>query len=294
MPATFFELKPHWDANALCASRPQLTWSNFTIIHVSILTFFACFAAFGLTAFVQSVLSLKTRINLMKFSHCLGGFLWMLALTVCSPWTFPFIVANTYLWGSEPYDNVFSRDMWRVALALGRKGKWVHVYWAVSSLVLHLWFVGGAAVITMGIERPDWIVLAILGFTSSHIARLFAYEFLDTPASILEVIGVLFLTSCLTFESLHWSNFRGIWLAVSVLERWTHIPSAVRRDAGWMRSYDLWLEAVREVPATSPEDGGELPKTDSNASLVANLCMNCRRSSFMLPGNSTTTPASVV
>lgn len=221
----------------------------------------------------------------MKLSHCLAGFFWMLALTVCSPWTFPLIVANTYLWGSEPYDNVFSPEMWRVSMTLARKGIWMHVYWAISSLFLHLWFVAGAAVITIGIEQPQWLVLAILGFTSSHIARLFAYEYKDIPASILEVIGVLFLTSCLTFEALDWSNFRGVWLAVSVLERWTHIPSAFRLDAGWMRSYDLWLAAVREVPiSSSPEEDNDL----SRASSTTHLCLSCRKSSFTLPGNSPT------
>jgi len=275
----YYQLKPHWDAFTLCEAQKSPNWTPFMLIHVTILTFFACFAAFGLTTFVQSVVSLKTRIAMMKLSHCLGGFLWMLAITVCTPWTFPLIVANTYLWGSEPYDNVFSVDMWRVSLALARKGVWMHVYWAISSLFLHVWFVGGAATLTLGVERPEWIVIAIVGFVSSHIARLFAYEYRDVAASILEIVGVLLLTVCLVIEAMDWSTATGVWLTVSVFERWTHIPAAVRGDAGWMRSYDLWLAAVREVPSTSPDDP-ELHSADSSGNL---MCVSCRRNSFTPP-----------
>jgi len=248
-----FKLQPYWDVYTLCERVPPVPWGTAMDVHVGILTLFACIAAFGLTTFVQAVFDMKTKMQLMRLSHCLGGFFWMLGMTVCSPWVFPLIVGNTYLWGSEPYDNVFSPQMWHVAMWHAQRGAWIHVYWAISSLFLHLWFVGGAAVITLGLERPDWMIFAIAGFSASHFARLFAYEYKDRVASILEMIGIGLLSVCLVLEALNWSNLRGVWLAVSVFERLTHLPTAFRFDANWMRSYDLWLAAVREVPLR-PDD----------------------------------------
>jgi hypothetical protein len=36
---------------------------------------------------------------------------------------------------------------------------------------------------------------------------------------------------------------QSVWLGVAVVERATHIPAALRGDAGWMRSYELWERA---------------------------------------------------
>jgi hypothetical protein len=41
-----------------------------------------------------------------------------------------------------------------------------------------------------GIDRPAWIIFAILGFAPSHFARAAAVEHMDVLASVLEVVGV--------------------------------------------------------------------------------------------------------
>ena len=40
---------------------------------------------------------------------------------------------------------------------------------------------------------------------------------------------------------------QSLWLGVAVLERMSHLPSAFRGDASWMRSYELWERACALV-----------------------------------------------
>lgn len=77
----------------------------------------------------------------------------------------------------------------------------------------------------------------------------------DVTASLLELLGFTIVAGCLV-----WAALGGrpavelVWLGVAVAERATHLPAALRGDAGWMRSYDLWEELVREHGARETED----------------------------------------
>ena len=238
-----------------CGATSRIPWTLESYLFVALLTVCGMTAGFGLTQFVQSTVSLRTRIALLKLAHCLGGLLWLLPFITCNPVTFVGIAINTYLLGAEPYDNVFSSDLWRVVRLQRSRGDTMTQYWAYSSLVVHLWFVGGAAVIALGLEAPAWLFFAIPGFQASHFARLLAYEHLDAYASIAECIGMLNITGCFVVSCIQDSTpLPMVWLGVALCERLTHLPSALRRDAEWMRSYDLWDEAQRSADRIEAED----------------------------------------
>lgn len=119
------------------------------------------------------------------------------------------------------------------------------MYWLVSSLIFHLWFVGGGAAVTMGLERPSYYILAIPGFQASHLARVFAAFYQDEVASIFEVVGICVLGGCVAIGFLDKdSTVAIVWLIVAVVERCSHFPAAFRGDASWMRSFDLWKDMV--------------------------------------------------
>jgi len=231
----------------ICSYHDRIGWNRNSTLSLIFVTIFGVIFGFGLTSLVQGNVSLESRKQLIRAGHFFAGFVWNISLVTCSPWMFTLLVAQTYLYGSEPYDNVFSGDMWRVVIKLWKNGEKVHGYWAISSLLVHLWFVGGAGALALGIERPSWILLGIIGFSCSHIARVFAYDYFDTMASIFEFFGVLILALCLPIEWYTYHTFTFAWLIVSVLERITHLPSAFKRDASWMRSYDLWIQAQEKA-----------------------------------------------
>jgi hypothetical protein len=174
-----------------------------------------------------------------------GGFFWMLPPTTCSPWTVLLMIVVLYLWGAEPYDNVLSPELWAVVIHRWKKhGQWTDAYWAVSCLLVHLWFAWGAAWMATGVDRPIWYHLAIVGFSSSHIARICSYKYMDAAASALEACGITCVVGCLAWSVSVRDNWPVlVWLAVAAAERCTHLPAAIKGDAAWMRSYDLWLEA---------------------------------------------------
>ncbi len=147
---------------------------------------------------------------------------------------------------------------------LWKKGEKIHAYWAVSSLVVHLWFILGAAWLNIGLERPTWLVIAIVGFSCSHMARVFAYDYHDTIASSLEFLGVMCLLVCCGLEAVNYTVFGLIWLCSSTFERITHLPSALRRDANWMRSYDLWEAAVKKSNEFEPSELKEVVSSPSS------------------------------
>lgn len=238
-----YVLKDDWNPWWTCQTRVLVNWSVETSVTVFCLTLFGAMAGFGLTSIIQSTVSLHARKHIIRTSHFFAGFIWIYMVTVCNPWTYVLIIGTTYLWGSEPYDNVFSKDMWIIVMKLWRSGDKVHLYWAISSLVVHAWFLMAAAAILVGLYKPAWIIFAIFGFSCSHIARVFAYDRMDRVASFLEILGVMFLVICVIFEVLDMNKFRIIWLSISTFERMTHLPAAFKGDAGWMRSYDLWLAA---------------------------------------------------
>lgn len=205
-----------------------------------------CFG-FGLTRFVQSTVSLATRQQIIRFGHCTGLLCWMVCLTSCQRFLFPILVGQTFLWGSEPYDDVFNSSLWENASREYKKGSWIHYYWLISSLFIHAWFVAGAAFLMFAIAKPASIFVMIYGFAASHIARLLAYEYYDKAASWFEICGICLLTLAVVIEYLQYDSHNRsamilIWQLVSVLERYTHLPAAFNYDAGWMRSYDLWLQ----------------------------------------------------
>lgn len=213
-----------------------------------LITFGGCFAGFGLTAFVQSTLSFETRKRLLELSHSIGFAVWTLPLLTCSPWAFVFLVMQMYSWGAEPYDNLLEARLWRAAAVKFRQGEWIHYYWLLSCLGVHLWFVGGVSTIMVGMFRPVWYLAAVPGFWFSHLARLAAYKYNDTLASILEVIGICFLILTIVAVVVSESSvFELTWVTVSTIERCTHLPAAYNRDASWMRSYDLWEELERSL-----------------------------------------------
>eukprot|EP00027_Filamoeba_sp_ATCC50430_P004144 CAMPEP_0168542124 /NCGR_PEP_ID=MMETSP0413-20121227/1179_1 /TAXON_ID=136452 /ORGANISM="Filamoeba nolandi, Strain NC-AS-23-1" /LENGTH=128 /DNA_ID=CAMNT_0008571977 /DNA_START=388 /DNA_END=774 /DNA_ORIENTATION=- len=113
---------------------------------------------------------------------------------------------------------------------------------------MHTWFVFGAAALMVGaLGRPSYMWFAIIGFQCSHLARVFAYDHMDTIASMFELVGIAFLCVCLAAEIVEGADPPAtVWFAVSIFERFTHVPAALRRDAGWMKSYDLWL-AVEKI-----------------------------------------------
>jgi hypothetical protein len=235
---------PEFDIWFRCGSNARTEWSLEAYLYVAALTFAGMSAGFGITRFVQATVPLHVRMELIKLGHCLSGIFWLLPFITCNSFTFVGIALNTYLLGSEPYDNVFSPELWRVVRLLRTRGDKMTQYWAYSSLVVHFWFVVGAAVATLGLDAPAWIFFAIPGFQASHFARLFAYEHWDIAASIAEVVGLLTLTGCLIVSCMRDSVFVSVWLAVALTERYSHLPAALRCDARWMRSYELWIEAV--------------------------------------------------
>ena len=248
-------------------------------------TFFGVIFGTAITAFVQSVVLLHTREQLIVTAHLVGGFVWYISLNSCQKWGFPLLVAQTYLYGAEPYDNLFSAQMWTVCLRMWRKfGEKIHVYWAVSSLVVHTWFVAGAATLSLGITKPSWILFAILGFFCSHVARVFSYHHYDRVASALESMGVGFLIACLVIESLDPNAVRVVWLSPALLERLTHLPAAFRGDASWMRSYELWAELQRrsrELADCDIESPQQPPcaADQDDVETVLTVCPNCQTSS---------------
>eukprot|EP01124_Arcella_intermedia_P022590 TRINITY_DN3392_c0_g1_i2.p1 TRINITY_DN3392_c0_g1~~TRINITY_DN3392_c0_g1_i2.p1 ORF type:complete len:269 (-),score=45.63 TRINITY_DN3392_c0_g1_i2:41-847(-) len=231
-------------------------------ISLVFLVFFGALSGFGLTYVVQATVPIAIRRELLKGSHFFVGFIWTMATSTCSLWSYPLLVFSTYLWGTEPYDNAFSVSMWKVTNKLWRQGEKIHAYWAVSSLIIHVWFLLGAASLQMGIKRPSWIQVAICGFTCSHMARVFAYDYADTVASVLEVLGVTCLVGCVVMEAMDYSWFSLIWLVVSTVERMTHLPAAFRRDANWMRSYDLWEAATQKAQGVQEEKGYVMLESD--------------------------------
>lgn len=187
----------------------------------------------------------KIRREGIKFAHTIGGILWLLPYVACNSAMFVLIAANTYLWGFEPWDNLLSTSYWRVIRVAYAAGDGMALYWAFSSLFVHLLFVGGASVVSLGLSRPGWLVFAVPGFMASHIARILAYDHMDRAASVLELLGMLILTLCFVESIIMREDVLGVaWLAVALLERYSHLPSAIRGNAHWMRSYELWDEAL--------------------------------------------------
>jgi hypothetical protein len=224
-----------------CPKPPGFQADADRLLTYFLLTISGVLFGFGLTRFVQSLVPLAVRKQLIRFAHLTGPIVWATSMTSCSRVLFPLLVGQTYLWGSEPYDDVFHHVMWQRALRLWReKREWIHLYWLWSSLFVHTWFVGGAAGLLIGVSQPQWLLMVIFGFSFSHLARLFSYSYYDRLASWLEVIGIMFLCWAMVSEILDPHAEHLVWLGVAVFERLTHLPSAIRGDAGWMRSYDLW------------------------------------------------------
>ena len=197
----------------------------------------------------------------------------MMPFITCSGWSYLLMAANTYCYGAEPYDNIFSAATWKVAHRLAKRGQTMHVYWLYSSLIVHGWFCGGAAWVVVREERVDWWIIAVFGFMASHLARAQAYDGRDKAASILEVFGVAAVGLCAVITlagGAYYGTPVKVWVAVAFLERLTHVPAALRSDASWMRSYELWLGAVQEV-AGSGGDGATAPAVDSEFTQVAQV-----------------------
>lgn len=253
-----------------------MKWGPEAYLFVAALTFAGMSAGFGVTRFVQATVPLHVRIELIKLGHCLGGIFWLLPFITCNSFTFVGIALNTYLLGSEPYDNVFSPELWRVVRLLRTRGDKMTQYWAYSSLVVHFWFVGGAAVVTLGLGAPSWIFFAIPGFQASHFARLFAYEHWDIAASIAEGIGLLNLTGCFIISCMREDAYVTVWLGVALAERYTHLPAALRCDAHWMRSYELWIEATAtadRIEANNIQVVVEVPSPTHDGHSAPAACM---------------------
>jgi hypothetical protein len=107
-------------------------------------------------------------------------------------------------------------------------------------------------------------LFSVLGFSASHLARMVAFEGRDKLASVLEVIGWLILVGCEVFSILMGeSMFVNVWLLVSIIERYSHIPAAFRGDASWMRSYELWCHAEDTYRRESGVDGDGSPAPES-------------------------------
>jgi hypothetical protein len=228
------------------------TWPAEGYVFVLLMTSMGLMAGYGLTAMVQATVPLRVRRELLKLCHCIGGLLWLMPFLLCNPVAFVPMALNTFLWGAEPYDNVFSPQLWRIVRRSWARGEKMDMYWAISSVLVHFWFVIGAAVITLGMARPVWFVIAIPCFMASHVARLFAYEHMDRAASVAEAVGVLGLLGCVISALLWWEEIPSTgWIVVATAERCSHLPSCFRNDASWMRSYDLWEDAVRKY-----EEGG--------------------------------------
>jgi hypothetical protein len=213
------------------------------------LTLLGCAFGFALCRLVQSVVPLRARKELMNFAQIGGMVAWVTPLLVCSPWSFFFMLTTVYMFGCEPFDNVLWPPMWamvREQWALGRK---VYAYWAISSLVVHFWFVGGAAAAVIGIDYPRWFWVAIYGFGASHTARLCAFHHLDRWAGWFEAGGILLLIVCVILAFVEDNMLvQRVWLSVAVAERLTHLPGALRGQVAWMRSYELWEQVFPNDP----------------------------------------------
>ena len=195
----------------------------------------------------------------------------MLALLTCSPWSYIFVVAQLYSFGAEPYDNVFDIKTWQISSRMWKRGETMHYYWLISSLIVHYWFLLGAAWLNMGIYRPSGFLLAILGFKFSHLARVAAYDYYDRLASWLEIMGLLSLTMCFTMVIINKEAVGiAIWFGVAIAERYTHLPAAFKYNANWMRSYDLWLNVVQTDEKMSDRENSmqkhsEVPTPEGSA-----------------------------
>jgi hypothetical protein len=234
-----------WDPFYRCPTLAAHVWTADSVLLLFFLSVFSCFAGFGLNSFIQEAVSLRTRKELLKAVHLFGGFIWFLSILTCSPWSYIPVVAQLYSFGAEPYDNVLSSKVWKISHHLWQQGEKMHYYWLISSLIIHFWFVLGASLICLGMGRPSWFIVAIIGFKFSHLARVWAYDYKDKTASILEVCGISCLALCCIMAGLNSEPvYTTVWLILSTIERLTHLSAALKYDAAWMRSYDLWLAAI--------------------------------------------------
>lgn len=137
-------------------------------------------------------------------------------------------------------------------------GDTMHRYWLWSSIVVHVWLILGAAALTSGVYLPNGYMFAIFGFKLSHIGRLLALDHMDKAASTAEALGIFVLVATTLFSIHDDPWWVSAWFIPLVLERMTHLPTAWRCDAEWMRSYDLWdgkLVDIQDLNQENPVTG---------------------------------------